>query len=127
MDEISTKPAEQAGGWWSLDDLKRAYQRVCDDPTDSEAPFFMGKAMQLAGHAVEANDQFAEFRRRSSARFGGLDAAIQHYEEQLKRPLRDLASSAASIEDVRTMLAVLCASEISGRRMHARSQGCTIA
>lgn len=123
-------PARKGSGWWRMEDLKAAFKRFADNPDDPEASFFMGKALQMAGQADDADDRFETFAKRCRDRFGSHESAVAHYDAVVAATPDDGAAGgrpdprAVSRDDYRMMRAAL--ERVEAARLRKAKRRCVV-
>ena len=80
--EPKARPAApNESGWWRMEDLSKAFKKYSEDPSAPEANYFMGKALQMAGQADQADEQYSLFYDRCVAIHQNRDKALKFYEQ----------------------------------------------
>lgn len=130
-------PERRGSGWWRMEDLKAAFKRYADNPNDPEADFFMGKALQMAGQADDADDRFELFSKKCFERFGSHAAAVEHYQATAARVAEQEKKNRAagsgtgranaksvSLEDYRMMESALL--RVEAMRLKRKKRRCVV-
>ena len=101
-------PAPNESGWWRMEDLSKAFKKYSEDPSAPEANYFMGKALQMAGQADQADEQYSLFYDRCVAIHQNRDKALKFYEQKIhilkKKQAKTLLRGAEpSVEDAKKL------------------------
>ena len=128
-------PAENASGWWRMEDLSAAFKKYTADPNAPEANYFMGKALQMGGQTEQADEQYGLFYDRCVA-IHGRAKALKFYESKVRvlrkkqaamllRGAGPSPSDAKKLEDYEMMAAAI--PRVEAERAKRRKMRCVVA
>ena len=123
-------------GWWRMEDLSKAFKKYSEDPSAPEANYFMGKALQMAGQADQADEQYSLFYDRCIAIHQNRDKALKFYEQKIhilkkKQAKTVLRGAEPSIEDAKKLedyeMMAACIPRVEAERAKRRKKTCVVA
>ena len=129
-------PAPNESGWWRMEDLSKAFKKYSEDPSAPEANYFMGKALQMAGQADQADEQYSMFYDRCVAIHQNRDKALKFYEQKIhilkKKQAKTLLRGAEpSVEDAKKLedyeMMAACLPRVEAERAKRRKKTCVVA
>ena len=128
-------PAQNESGWWRMEDLSKAFKKYSEDPSAPEANYFMGKALQMAGQADQADEQYSMFYDRCVAIHQNRDKALKFYEQKIhilkKKQAKTLLRGAEpSVEDAKKLedyeMMAACLPRVEAERAKRRKKTCVV-
>ena len=128
--------APNESGWWRMEDLSKAFKKYSEDPSAPEANYFMGKALQMAGQADQADEQYWLFYDRCVAIHQNRDKALKFYEQKIhilkkKQAKTVLRGAEPSIEDAKKLedyeMMAACIPRVEAERAKRRKKTCVVA
>ena len=123
-------------GWWRMEDLSKAFKKYSEDPSAPEANYFMGKALQMAGQADQADEQYSMFYDRCVAIHQNRDKALKFYEQKIhilkkKQAKAVLRGAEPSVEDAKKLedfeMMAACIPRVEAERAKRRKKTCVVA
>ena len=129
-------PAQNESGWWRMEDLSKAFKKYSEDPSAPEANYFMGKALQMAGQADQADEQYSLFYDRCVAIHQNRDKALKFYEQKIhilkkKQAKAVLRGAEPSVEDAKKLedyeMMAACLPRVEAERAKRRKKTCVVA
>ena len=123
-------------GWWRMEDLSKAFKKYSEDPSAPEANYFMGKALQMAGQADQADEQYSLFYDRCVAIHQNRDKALKFYEQKIhilkkKQAKAVLRGAEPSVEDAKKLedyeMMAACIPRVEAERAKRRKKTCVVA
>ena len=128
-------PERKGSGWWRMEDLSKAFKKYSEDPSAPEANYFMGKALQMAGQADQADEQYSMFYDRCVAIHQNRDKALKFYEQKIhilkKKQAKTLLRGAEpSVEDAKKLedyeMMAACLPRVEAERAKRRKKTCVV-
>ena len=114
----------------------KAFKKYSEDPSAPEANYFMGKALQMAGQADQADEQYSMFYDRCVAIHQNRDKALKFYEQKIhilkkKQAKAVLRGAEPSVEDAKKLedyeMMAACIPRVEAERAKRRKKTCVVA
>ena len=114
----------------------KAFKKYSEDPSAPEANYFMGKALQMAGQADQADEQYSLFYDRCVAIHQNRDKALKFYEQKIhilkkKQAKAVLRGAEPSVEDAKKLedyeMMAACLPRVEAERAKRRKKTCVVA